>query len=179
MPEDPFDRVPFDRVPFDRVKDSLHEGIHVLKRRVKPLAEFKTFIARGSALELAIGVVIGAAFNTVVQSLVKDVLTPLISLPGKVDFQKLSACLRGSAARHTCYVSLNYGAFLTTLVSFLLTAVAVFFFVVRPLNHLKRWRAPDEDTQPTKECPECLSTIPVAARRCRECSFQLSEPPVS
>lgn len=161
---------------FDRIKDTLHEGIHDLKRRARAIGEFKAFILRGSALDLAVGVVIGAAFNTVVQSLVKDLLTPIISLPGTVDFKTLDVCLRHGveAGKSVCSANFAYGSFLTTVISFLLTAAAVFFVVVRPMNKMREWRASGEpEPQTTRECPECLSKIPVAARRCAFCTTEV------
>jgi len=154
---------------FNRVRKELSQSFHALKAGARVLADFKNFISKGSALDLAIGVVIGAAFNSVVQSLVKDVLTPLISLPGTANFGELSWCIKDGPAK--CAVNLAYGAFVTSLISFLLTAAAVFFFVVRPVNAMRGWRkgeppkAPDE-----RECPECLTLIPIAAVRCRACT---------
>ncbi|HVL89229.1 MAG TPA: large conductance mechanosensitive channel protein MscL [Actinomycetota bacterium] len=155
---------------FDRVRRELSESFHVLKARTRVLVDFKNFIAKGSALDLAIGVVIGAAFNSVVQSLVKDVLTPLISIPGAADFSDLRWCLR-NGPEDTCAVGLGYGAFVTAMISFLLTAAAVFFFVVRPVNAMRGWRRGEAPKAPdTRECPECLTSIPLAATRCRACT---------
>lgn len=153
----------------DRVRRELSQSFHALKARTRVLADFKNFIAKGSALDLAIGVVIGAAFNGVVQSLVKDVLTPLISIPGAADFNELRWCIRNGA--DGCAVNLTYGSFITALISFLLTAAAVFFFVVRPVNAMRGWRKGEPPKAPdTRECPECLTSIPVAAVRCRACT---------
>lgn len=162
---------------FDRMKDSLQGGLHVIKKRTRAIAEFKNFIARGSALDLAIGVVVGAAFNSVVQSLVKDVLTPIVSLPGRANFDDLSSCLKDpDPLRSLCDVRIYYGRFVTTLVSFLLTAAAVFFFVVRPLGRLRAWRKADEEAAKpeTRDCPECLTEVPLAASRCRACTAVLA-----
>lgn len=154
---------------FDRVRKELSQSFHALRARTRVLADFKNFIAKGSALDLAIGVVIGAAFNGVVQSLVKDVLTPLISLPGTANFGDLAWCIKDGATE--CAVNLTYGAFITAMISFLLTAAAVFFFVVRPMNAMRGWRKGEAPKAPdTRECPECLTSIPLEARRCRACS---------
>jgi large conductance mechanosensitive channel len=152
------------------------EGLEKLQSGRKLVEEFKSFILQGNALDLAVGVVIGAAFNTVVQSLVKDLLTPIISLPGSVDLTRLQLCLKSGVVKgvETCQLAFAYGSFLTTVISFLLTAAAVFFFVVRPMNQLRERRkagAPEE--QATRECPECLSKIPVAAKRCAYCTTKV------
>jgi len=129
------------------------------------LKEFRQFILRGNVVDLAVGVIIGAAFNAVVNSIVKDILTTLIAaVAGKPDFQKLHMTLHGSA--------INYGNFLNNLVSFLIVASVVFFFVVKPINKLteltRRKKIPDDPT--TKKCTECLSEIPLAAKRCAFCT---------
>lgn len=149
----------FERVAKDFAK--------TLKRRSKIIGEFKAFITKGNAIDLAVGVVIGAAFNTVVQSLVNDVLTPIISIPGTANFNTNVLCLKGGVDQ--CAVPLFWGRFLTTGISFLLTSAAVFFFVVRPMNKL-RDRRRGEDTPTSRQCPECLSEIPKEARRCAHCA---------
>lgn len=151
----------------DRVRVEIREG---LKRRVGVFREFKNFIARGSAIELAVGVVIGAAFNTVVQSLVKDVLTPLISVPGTANFDRYAWCLKDAGLPNCAEgVALAWGVFLTALISFVLTSAAIFFFVVRPMNRLRGLRK-GEEVSKTRECPECLSEIPRQASRCSQCA---------
>ncbi len=129
------------------------------------LSGFKQFILRGNVVDLAVGVVIGAAFGSVVTALTKDLLTPLIAALVKApDFAGLKWTLRGS--------TFLYGDFLNTVVSFLLVAAAVYFFVVTPINALiartRKAQVPADPT--TKKCPECLSEIPVDARRCSHCS---------
>lgn len=157
---------------FERVREGLQDGLRALRRRGRLLNEFKTFILRGNAVDLAVGVVIGAAFNTVIESLVKDVLTPIVSIPGKADFSKYAICLRSSAG--ACSVSLRYGVLVTTLISFLLTAAAVFFVVVRPINKLRERRKSGEpQAEQTRDCPECLSKIPRAASRCAFCTTKV------
>jgi large conductance mechanosensitive channel len=126
---------------------------------------FKTFILRGNVLDLAVAVVIGAAFGAVVTALVKDLITPIIAaLVGKPDFSNIFFDVNGSR--------FLIGDFINALVSFLLIAAAVYFFVVLPVNtvmaRIKRGEAPPDPT--TKKCPECLSEAPIAARRCAFCT---------
>ena len=126
---------------------------------------FKQFLLRGNVVDLAVGVVIGAAFGAVVTSFVKDLLTPLIAaLVGKPDFSAYSVELHGS--------KFLYGAFINALISFLLVAAAVYFFVVVPMNKLVEWsrKTPAPADPTTKKCPECLSEIPIDARRCAHCT---------
>jgi len=126
--------------------------------------EFKTFLLRGNVVDLAVGVVIGAAFGAVVTALVTDLLNPFISAIAKVpDFSGLSVTLNGG--------EFKYGHFLNTLISFLLVASAVFFLIVKPMNLLiKRSRKGPPADPTTKKCPECLSEIPISARRCSHCA---------
>ncbi|MFY9560742.1 MAG: large conductance mechanosensitive channel protein MscL [Terriglobales bacterium] len=129
------------------------------------LSGFKQFILRGNVVDMAVGVVIGAAFASVVGALTKDLLTPLIGAIVKApDFSALKWTLHGS--------TFMYGEFLNTLISFLLVAAAVYFFVVTPINALvtrmRKAAAPADPT--TKKCPECLSEIPIDARRCAHCA---------
>ena len=126
---------------------------------------FKQFLLRGNVIDLAVAVVIGAAFGAVVTAFVKDLLTPLISaIFGQPSFEKLSVTVNNA--------TFAYGDFLNSLVSFLMIAAAVYFFVVLPINHLvarmNRGEAPPDPT--TKKCPECMSEIPIAARRCAHCT---------
>ncbi|HEV3140093.1 MAG TPA: large conductance mechanosensitive channel protein MscL [Vicinamibacterales bacterium] len=134
------------------------------------LAGFKQFLLRGNVLDLAVAVVIGGAFSAVVAALVKDLIMPLIAAVfGKPDFSAIALTINGSA--------LLVGDFLNAVVSFLLVAVAIYFFVVMPVNaivaRMRRGEAPPDPT--TKTCPECLSEIPIAARRCRFCSAEISD----
>ncbi len=126
---------------------------------------FKQFILRGNVLDLAVAVVIGGAFGAVVTALVGDLLTPLIAaIVGKPNFSAISFTVNGS--------QLKIGDFINAIISFLLIAAAVYFFVVLPVNTLvarmRRGETPPDPT--TKSCPECLSEIPIAARRCRFCT---------
>jgi len=126
--------------------------------------EFKQFILRGNAVDLAVGLVVGAAFSTVVKALVEDFLTPLIAAVAHVpDFSGLFFTINGS--------KFAYGNFLNDLISFILVATAVFFFVVKPMNILVARSKKDAKADPTtKKCPECLSEIPLKAKRCSHCT---------
>ncbi|MEY2412881.1 MAG: large conductance mechanosensitive channel [Acidobacteriaceae bacterium] len=129
------------------------------------LSGFKQFILRGNVVDLAVGVVIGAAFGTVVSAFTKDLLMPLIAaLVGKPDFSAITYTVNGSV--------FPVGDFINAVISFLLIAGAVYFFVITPLNALvKRMRkAPVPADPTTKKCPECLSEIPIDARRCANCT---------
>jgi large conductance mechanosensitive channel len=130
----------------------------------KVLEGFKNFILRGNAVDLAVGVVIGASFGTVVTALVKDLLTPLIGAVAKTpDFSGLAFTLNGS--------KFAYGEFINALISFLLVAAAIYFFVVLPMNAFMERTSKKKDQKPThKKCPECLSDVPVDAKRCAHCS---------
>jgi large conductance mechanosensitive channel len=127
------------------------------------LKDFKTFLLRGNVVDLAVAVVIGAAFGALVTALVRDILTPIVALIfGKPDFSALSFTLNGSQFR--------YGDFINYLISFLSIAAAVFFFVLQPVNALmaRHKTQPDVESQ-THPCSECLSDIPLLARRCAFC----------
>lgn len=131
---------------------------------------FKQFILRGNVVDLAVGIVVGAAFTSVVNSLVKDILTPFISAIIKApDFSKLKFTIHGSV--------FSYGDLLNAVISFLIIACTVYFFVVAPINHLvnrnKRQKKPVDPT--TKKCPECKSEIPIDATRCAHCTIELSK----
>lgn len=129
------------------------------------LSGFKQFILRGNVVDLAVGVVIGAAFGGVVTALTKDLLTPLIAAIVKApDFSGLKWTLNGS--------TFLYGDFVNALISFVLVAGAVYFFVVTPINGLiaRRRKDPALADPTTKKCEECLSEIPMDARRCMHCA---------
>ncbi|MFO7740818.1 MAG: large-conductance mechanosensitive channel protein MscL [Anaerolineae bacterium] len=141
------------------------------------LQEFKEFALRGNVLDLAIGVIIGAAFGNIVSSFVNDILMPPIGLLlGNADFSKLFINLSGgryeslAAAEEAGAVTINYGMFINNIVDFLIIAFAL-FLIVRQINKLQREEEPAEPT--TKECPYCLSTIPVGATRCPQCTAEL------
>ncbi len=128
--------------------------------------EFRDFVLQGKSVDLAVGVVVGASFGVLINSLVSNLLTPLISIFGKTNFAGWHFSVQKSV--------FQYGLFLNDLVSFLLIAVAVFFLVIRPLNKLmhRRWPATQEMT--TRQCSECLSEVPVQARRCAFCTSELT-----
>ena len=144
--------------------------------------EFKEFAVKGNAVDLAVGVIIGAAFGSIVTSLVKDIVMPPISLlTGGLDFSNKFIVLRaakdGSLAFHTPAdatkagaITLNYGNFITLLINFLIVAGAV-FLLVRTINRLKQ---PKHAEPVTKDCPACAMTIPVKAKRCPHCTTELS-----
>jgi large conductance mechanosensitive channel len=129
--------------------------------------EFKTFVLRGNVVDLAIAVVIGAAFGAVVTALVKDLITPILAIPGKTDFSNLTFTIRKS--------HFLYGDFINAVISFLSIAAAVFFLVVKPLNALMARRKTEPDVlSTTRDCPYCLSSIPIAASRCAFCTADVS-----
>lgn len=132
------------------------------------VGEFKDFILRGNVIDLAIAVVIGAAFGVVVNALVKDLLTPVVAaIFGKPDFGALSFTINKSR--------FAYGDFINAVIAFLAIAAAVFFVVVKPINVLteRRKRAPEPESD-DRPCPECLSQIPKAARRCSHCTTEVA-----
>ncbi len=131
-------------------------------------SEFKKFILRGNVVDLAVAVVIGASFNSVVQSFVASILTPLIAaIGGKPDFSKYSFTIHGSI--------FPYGLFLNAVFSFLILAAVVFFFVVRPINLLTELASRSKKTEDptTKKCEFCLSEIPYKATRCAYCTSKI------
>lgn len=141
--------------------------------------EFKTFIMRGNVLDMAVGIIIGAAFGKIVSSFVSDVLTPVLSLGlGKVDFSNLFVALNGEtyptleAAKQAGVATVNYGTFLNVVIDFVIVAFAI-FLIVKAANKMQK--APEAAPATTKECPECLSVIPLKARKCSHCgSSQVS-----
>jgi large conductance mechanosensitive channel len=128
--------------------------------------DFKTFILRGNVVDLAVGVVIGLAFGTVITAFVKDLLTPLVTIGGKTNFANLKATVH-----HSVFL---YGDFLNALIAFVVIALAVFFFVVLPVNKLVAMRKTQPDPASlTRDCPMCLSSIPQAASRCAFCTAEV------
>jgi large conductance mechanosensitive channel len=129
------------------------------------LNDFKKFLFRGNVVDLAVAVVIGTAFTAVIKALVSDLLTPIIALIfGQPNFGALTFTINKS--------HFQYGDFLNSLITFVTIAAAMFFFVVAPINHLMARRAQEDPDE--KECPECTSAIPVRARRCPQCTAQLT-----
>jgi len=134
------------------------------REKTTMLKGFRDFILRGNVVDLAVAVIIGAAFNAIVNSLVKDVLTQFIAaIVGKPDFSAVVIKLRGTP--------IYLGNFLNAAISFLIVAAVVYFCIVLPLNTLMaKLKKPEAATAPaTKDCPECLSAIPAAAKRCAYC----------
>ena len=147
------------------------------------LKEFREFAMRGNVVDMAVGIIIGAAFGAIVKSLVDDVIMPPIGLLlGSVDFSDLFITLKqGSAAgpyatlelaKKTGAVTLSYGAFFNTIISFLIVAFSV-FMLVKGMNELKRQQEAAPAAPTTKECPHCLSTIPIRAIKCAHCTSNL------
>ena len=130
------------------------------------IQEFKAFILRGNMLDLAVAVVIGAAFGVVITSLVTNIITPILAIPGDTpDFSGLIVTVSGA--------EISYGQFLNDLIAFVLIAAAVFFFVIRPVNALMARRRTEPNVESvTKDCPECLSSIPAGAKRCAFCTSE-------
>ncbi|HEU5228267.1 MAG TPA: large conductance mechanosensitive channel protein MscL [Ktedonobacteraceae bacterium] len=157
----------------DRAWGTMKEyGGRGLHAGLSSLGDFEKFIMRGNVVDLAVGIVIGAAFNSVVQEFVKDFLTPLIGLFGGFDFSSWKFTYN-----HSTFLP---GAFLNAVISFLLLALVIYFFVVKPVNALRdrldHLRPKKEEAPTTRQCPFCLSTVPLKASRCAYCTAQL--PPV-
>ena len=138
------------------------------------LKEFKAFAMRGNVLDMAIGIIIGAAFGKIVSSFVADILMPPIGLPfGRLDFSSLFINLSGqafptvAAANAAGAPTINYGIFISTVIDFIIVAFVI-FLLIRQVNRMKRPEAPAAPM--TKDCPYCLSKIPVKATRCAQCT---------
>lgn len=132
------------------------------------LQEFKKFIMKGNVVDLAVGVVIGVAFGAVVNGFVTNIVTPLIgAIGGQPDFSSLTFIINGS--------KFTYGAFINSVLSFLIISAVVFFFVVKPINKLQERSAKSKKAEdPTeKKCPECLSDIPKSAKKCKFCTSKV------
>ena len=144
----------------------------VEQRAKKTLGGFKAFILRGNVVDLAVGIMIGAAFTAVVNGLVSDIITPLIPLPS------------GSLATlvwHPPYnpkATVNVGAFITAVITFLILALVIYFFVVEPMNAFMNHYKPKENQAPpdTRDCPYCLNSVPLMATRCGFCTSPLPPP---
>ena len=139
--------------------------------------EFKEFAMKGNVMDMAVGIIIGAAFGKIITSFVSDVLMPPIGLLlGKVDFSNLFLNLSGTAypsmaaAKAAGAATLNYGIFFNTVIDFLIVAFAI-FIVVKQMNRMKRAEAPAPVT--TKDCPFCTSSIPIKAMRCPQCTSEI------
>jgi large conductance mechanosensitive channel len=131
------------------------------------LKEFREFILRGNLIDLAVAVVIGTAFTVLVTSMVEDLMTPLIAaIGGEPDFSALTFTINGSEFR--------YGEFINALIAFLIVSAVLFFFVIKPVNSLlSRLRTEPPVAEETRQCPECLSEIPMAAGRCAFCTTEV------
>ncbi|HEX6032069.1 MAG TPA: large conductance mechanosensitive channel protein MscL [Tepidiformaceae bacterium] len=131
------------------------------------LREFKEFLLRGNVIDLAVAIAIGVAFTAVVTALVNDLIMPVVAmLGGKPDFSDLDFTINDAIFR--------YGHFITELIAFIIIAAAIFFFVVKPANYLIQRSRKEAPADPTvKKCPECLSEIPVDARRCAYCTAEV------
>lgn len=147
------------------------------------LKEFKEFAMRGNVVDMAVGIVIGAAFGTIVKSLVADVIMPPIGLLlGNVDFSNLFIIIKEGTvpgpfstladAQKAGAVTINYGAFINTIVSFLIVAFAL-FMVVKGMNRMKREQEAPPAAPTTKECSHCFTAIPIKATRCPNCTSEL------
>ena len=147
------------------------------------LKEFKEFVLRGNVLDMAVGIIIGAAFGTIVASLVNDVIMPPIGLLlGGVDFSNLFILLKAGSpaapyasladAQAAGAVTINYGVFINAVVSFLIVAFVI-FLLIRTINQMRRKEEAPPAEPTTTECPYCLSTIPIKATRCAHCTSEL------
>ncbi|MCR4778773.1 MAG: large conductance mechanosensitive channel protein MscL [Lachnospiraceae bacterium] len=132
----------------------------------KFIEEFKTFISRGNVMDMAVGIIIGGAFTAIVNSFVNDIVNPLLGMVGGTDFSAYSVQLKGDA-------TLNYGAFITAVVNFLIMALIV-FLMVKALNgassKLKKKKEEEPAAPTTRECPYCMSTISIKATKCPNCT---------
>ena len=148
------------------------------------LKEFKEFVMRGNVVDMAVGIIVGAAFGTIVKSLVSDIIMPPIGLLlGNVDFANLFAVLKEGAKAAGPYASLadaqaagavtiNYGVFINTIISFIIVAFAI-FLLIRKINELKKQEEAPPAEPTTKDCPYCLTSIPIKATRCPHCTSKL------
>ena len=130
------------------------------------MKDFKAFLLRGNVVDLAIGVIIGLAFKAVVDAFT-DLVTNFVAIPGKTDFSGLKFTIGGG--------TFKYGVFIQAAINFIIIAAVLFFFVVKPVNSLMNRRKTEPEVEATtRECPECLSSIPVAAHRCAFCTAEVA-----
>jgi large conductance mechanosensitive channel len=146
--------------------------------------DFKAFITRGNVIDMAVGIIVGVAFGAVINSLVKDVISPPIGLAlGNVDFNNLFVILKEGLtpgpyasladAQAAGAVTINYGVFINAIVNLLIIAAAVFFLIVRPVARMQARKQAEAPAPTTKECPYCFSAIPIKASRCPNCTSEL------
>ena len=130
--------------------------------------DFKAFALKGNVVQIAVGIVIGLAFQAVINAFVSDVINGIIGIPGKADFSSLSLTINGSP--------IHYGLFINAVIAFVTIALVIFFLVVQPYEAYQRRTAPPPAPAPpsTKECPYCISQVPMRATRCPNCTSQLS-----
>jgi large conductance mechanosensitive channel len=152
--------------------------LYELKEETTMLKEFKEFAMRGNVLDMAVGIIIGAAFGKIITSLVTDILMPPLGLVlGKVDFSNLFLNISGksyeslAAAKAAGAATINYGIFLNNIIDFLIVAFAI-FLLVRQVN---RWNKPAPAGPTTKDCPYCATKIPISASRCPNCTSQIQK----
>lgn len=149
------------------------------------LKEFKEFATKGNAVDMAVGIIVGAAFGSIVKSLVSDIIMPPIGLLlGKADFSNLFVVLREgkvagpyislATAKTAGAVTLNYGIFINSIISFLIVVFSV-FLLIRSINRLRSQKETPQAAPTTKECPFCLSVVPIKAVRCAHCTSELKE----
>ncbi len=151
----------------NQFRDFGERGLH---SGLSTLGDFRKFILRGNVVDLAVGIVIGAAFTAVVNAVVADLITPLIGLFGIPNFSNWSVTVGGPGHQNV----FKYGAVINAIISFLIVSAVVYFLVVKPVNKLTDRFTPHKDTTPTtRDCPFCLSTVPLRATRCAYCTAQL------
>lgn len=130
------------------------------------LNEFKDFVMKGDVIDLAVAVVVGLAFNAVVTAFVTDIITPVIGIPGHLNFASLSYTVNGSV--------ILVGVFINAVINFITIALVVFFFIIKPMSKIKEKTSKKAPVSPTtKQCPECLSVIPIGAKRCAFCTSKV------
>lgn len=148
------------------------------------LKDFRAFILRGNVVDLAVGVVIGAAFTAIVNAIVTGLINPLVSFASTGSLENKAICVSGTVTRvvggvtkhipNPCAHAFKYGSVISAAITFLIVAAVVFFFVVKPVNHLtEKFKSDSPAETPTRECPECLSSIPLAAKRCAFCTAEV------
>jgi large conductance mechanosensitive channel len=144
------------------------------------LKDFRAFILRGNVVDLAVGVVIGAAFGTIVTAIVTGLINPLVSFTPSGSLENVKACIGGYITKagkphyEPCLHAFKYGSVLSAILSFVIIAAVVFFFVVKPVNHLtEKFKADKPVEKPMRDCPECESSIPINAKRCAFCTAEV------